>query len=224
MALIQAQTKLSDIIISNPDIIPVINRFGITLGTGDYTIETICIKHNLDTEFFLCIINTFINEEYFPEKTLKTFHASTIVSYLEKTNNYYLNFQLPNIDRHFASLIMRSGENNNLELMKRFFDELKCDIISRITHDTQQWFPKISALGNGAKTLAITIDDSSSILDKLNDLKNMFILHLTGNYDLNLCYGVINAIILLEKDIRQNDRIRNRILLPLFQSLQPLDQ
>ena len=52
----------------------------------------------------------------------------------------------------------------------------------------------------------------------------MFILHLTGNYDLNLCYGVINAIILLEKDIRQNDRIRNRILLPLFQSLQHLDQ
>jgi regulator of cell morphogenesis and NO signaling len=119
---------------------------------------------------------------------------------------------------------MRSGENNNLELMKRFFDELKGDIVSRITHDSQQWFPKISALGNGAKTLAITIDDSSSILDKLNDLKNMFILHLTGNYDLNLCYGVINAIILLEKDIRQNDRIRNRILLPLFQSLQHLDQ
>lgn len=212
MALIQAQNQLSDIIISHPDIIPVINRFGITLGTGDNTIETICTKHNLDTDFFLCIINTFINDEYFPEKMLKSFCASTIISYLEKTYNYYLNFQLPNIERHFASLIMRSGDNNNLGLMKRFFDELKGDIINRINHDTQQWFPEI-------KSSNIKIDNSTSILDKLNDLKSMFILHLSGSYDLNLCYGVISAIILLEKDIRQNDRIRNRILIPLSQSM-----
>ncbi len=212
MALIQAQNQLSDIIISHPDIIPVINRFGITLGTGDNTIDSICANHNLDTDFFLCIINTFINEEYFPEKMLKSFCASTIVSYLEKTYNYYLHFQLPNIERHFASLIMRSGDNNNLGLMKRFFDELKGDIINRINQDTQQWFPKI-------KSSNIKIDNSTSILDKLNDLKSMFIIHLSGSYDLNLCYGVISAIILLEKDIRQNDRIRNRILIPLSQSL-----
>lgn len=212
MALIQAQNQLSDIIISHPDIIPVINRFGITLGTGDNTIESICTKYNLDTDFFLCIINTFINDEYFPEKMLKTFCASTIISYLEKTYNYYLNFQLPNIDRHFASLIMRSGDNNNLGIMKRFFDELKSDIINRINQDTQQWFSKI-------KSSNINVDNSTSILDKLNDLKSMFILHLSGSYDLNLCYGVISAIILLEKDIRQNDRIRNRILIPLSQSI-----
>ena len=52
MALIQAQNQLSDIIISHPDIIPVINRFGITLGTGDNTIDSICANHNLDTDFF----------------------------------------------------------------------------------------------------------------------------------------------------------------------------
>lgn len=95
---------------------------------------------------------------------LKSFCASTIVSYLEKTYNYYLHFQLPNIERHFASLIMRSGDNNNLGLMKRFFDELKGDIINRINQDTQQWFPKI-------KSSNIKIDNSTSILDKLNDLK-----------------------------------------------------
>ncbi len=221
MALIQAHTKLSDIIIASPDIIPVINRFGITLGTGDKNIEMVCSEHNLDTDFFLCIINTFVNEEYFPEKILKSFCATTITSYLEKTNAYYVNFQLPNIERHFGSLIMRSGNNNNLELMKRFFDELKNDIINRINLDSQCWFPAIKALENGEKRDAdIKIEYSSAILDKLNDLKNMFIIHLNGCYDLNLCYGVISAIILLEKDIRQNDRIRNRILTPLFSSLQ----
>ena len=62
-------------------------------------------------------------------------------------------------------------------------------------------------------------DESTTIEDKLSDLKNMFIMHLSGQYDLNLCYGVIVAIITLEKDIRQNNRIRNRILLPISRSL-----
>ena len=85
MALIQAHSKMSDVITSTPDIIPVINRFGILLGTGDKTITEICASHNLDPEFLLCIINTYINEEYFPERALKSFCASTIISYLEKT-------------------------------------------------------------------------------------------------------------------------------------------
>lgn len=220
MAMIQAHTKLCDVIASAPDIIPVLNRFGIMLGTGDKTIDEVCIRHNLDTVFFLCIINTYINDEYFPEKILKSFCATTIVSYLEKTNAYYLHFQLPNIERHFAALISRSGDNNNLGLMKRFFDELKDDISMRIDHDHKQWFPLINNIKNNCNPSEhIDIDSSTVIQDKLNDLKNMFIIHLNGSYDLNLCYGVITSIISLEKDIRQNDRIRNRILIPLFNSL-----
>lgn len=217
MALIQAHTKLSKVISNAPDIIPVINRFGITLGTGDNTIQTICTTHKLDTDFFLCIINTYINDEYFPEKILKSFCATTIVSYLEKTYQYYLHFQLPNIERHFASLITRSGNNNNLNLMKRFFDELKEDIALRIDNDITNWFDSIKE-GNIVEK-KVAIDEASTILDKLNDLKNMFIIHLNGSYDLNLCYGVISAIISLEKDIRQNDRIRNRILLPIYNTI-----
>lgn len=217
MALIQAHTKLSDVISNTPDIIPVINRFGITLGTGDNTIETICTKHKLDTDFFLCIINTYINDEYFPEKILKSFCATTIVSYLEKTYQYYLHFQLPNIERHFASLITRSGDNNNLSLMKRFFEELKEDITLRINNDITNWFATIKECNIAGEK--IDVNEVSTIQDKLNDLKNMFIIHLNGSYDLNLCYGVISAIISLEKDIRQNDRIRNRILLPIYNTL-----
>lgn len=217
MALIQAHTLLSDVIINEPGIIPVINRFGIMLGTGDKSVSEICKCQGLDTEFFLTILNTYINEEYFPEKILKSFRASTIITYLQKTNASYLHFQLPNIERHFCSLIERSGANNNLGLMLRFFNELKQELIDRISHDTKVWFPAILSLenGNNQAETDTSICENSSIEDKLNDLKNMFVIHLSGKYEPNLCYGVIVAIITLEKDIRQNNRIRDRILRPI---------
>ncbi|MBQ9076748.1 MAG: helix-turn-helix transcriptional regulator [Muribaculaceae bacterium] len=222
MALIQANTHLSDVILSEPGIIPVINRFGILLGTGDSTVSEICGKHGLDIEFFLTILNTYINEEYFPEKILKSFCASTIVTYLQKTYASYLHFQLPNIERHFHLLIERSGTNNNLGLMLKFFNELKQDLTDRIAFDNEQWFPSILSAGKGKPTDTHgTVDawDSTTIEDKLNDLKSMFVIHLSGSYDLNLCHGVIVALITLEKDIRQNDRIRDRILIPIHRSI-----
>ena len=58
-----------------------------------------------------------------------------------------------------------------------------------------------------------------AIEQKLSDLKSMFIIHLSGEYDENLCLAVVFAIIRLEKDIIQNNRIRTRILLPYIKSL-----
>ena len=131
MALINAETKLCDVILHEPSVIPVINRFGIILGVGDKSIRTVCEEKNLDCEFFVTILNTFINEDYFPENRLKSFCATQIVDYLTQTNAYYEQFQIPNIERHFNFLINQSdSENNNLELMKQFFDELKKDYFS----------------------------------------------------------------------------------------------
>lgn len=223
MALIYANTKLCELISHEPAIIPVINRFGIKLGTGDATIASICNERELDLEFFLAILNTFINEEYFPEKIMKSFCASSIIEYLQKTNISYLKYHLPNIDRHFGLLIDRSGGDNNLSLILKFYAELRQDITDRINNDTSSWFPLIAKLekeNNITTSSPIIPTENDPIEDKLHDLKNMFIIHLSGSYDENLCYAVIVSILSLEKDIKQNNRIRNRILTPLAHNLQ----
>ena len=58
----------------------------------------------------------------------------------------------------------------------------------------------------------------ANIEEKLNDLINMFVIHLKGEYDVNLCHAVLVAIMTLQKDIKQNNRIRYRILLPILKS------
>ena len=224
MTLFNINSKLCDIIFYDSSVISVINRFGINLGVGDYTVAEICRSHNLDENFLIVIINTFLNEKYFPERLLKTYSITKIVNYLEKTNSYYEQFQLPNIERHFNLLIMKSNaDDGNLHLLKRFFDEMKNELLLRINFDRQEWFPQLLQLGNTTLDEDIELDNipesAHPIEDKLNDLKSFFIIHLKGKYDVNLCQAVVSSIIALEKDLKQNNRIRESILLPFERAL-----
>ena len=65
MVLIDKDKKLSDVILEDPSIVTVLNRFNIFLGVGDKTIRQMCNEKKLNTDFFLIILNTFSNEEYF---------------------------------------------------------------------------------------------------------------------------------------------------------------
>lgn len=222
MALVTPDTKLCEVIVDEPSVVPVINRFDIVLGVGDRTIKSICKEKGIDTSFFITILNAFIHESFFLENVTGAFNAGDVVDYLRKTNNSYLRNQLPNIERHFAALISRSDSNNNLPLLFNFYREVKTEIERRIDSDNQ-WFDAIISAEQSNSEVSVAGNaiqaESDSIEDKLSDLINMFVIHLRGDYDRNLCHAVLFAVISLEKDIRQNNRIRNRVLRPLVDVL-----
>lgn len=222
MALVTPDTKLCEVIVDEPSVVPVINRFDIVLGVGDRTIKSICKEKGIDTSFFITILNAFINESFFLENVTGAFNAGDVVDYLRKTNNSYLRNQLPNIERHFAALISRSDSNNNLPLLFNFYREVKTEIERRIYSDNQ-WFDAIISAEQSNSEVSVAGNaiqaESDSIEDKLSDLINMFVIHLRGDYDRNLCHAVLFAVISLEKDICQNNRIRNRVLRPLVDAL-----
>lgn len=222
MALVTPDTKLCEVIVDEPSVVPVINRFDIVLGVGDRTIKSICKEKGIDTSFFITILNAFINESFFLENVTGAFNAGDVVDYLRKTNNSNLRNQLPNIERHFAALISRSDSNNNLPLLFNFYREVKTEIERRIDSDNQ-WFDAIISAEQSNSEVSVAGNavqaESDSIEDKLSDLINMFVIHLRGDYDRNLCHAVLFAVISLEKDICQNNRIRNRVLRPLVDAL-----
>lgn len=222
MALVTPDTKLCEVIVDEPSVVPVINRFDIVLGVGDRTIKSICKEKGIDTSFFITILNAFIHESFFLENVTGAFNAGDVVDYLRKTNNSYLRNQLPNIERHFAALISRSDSNNNLPLLFNFYREVKTEIERRIDSDNQ-WFDAIISAEQSNSEVSVAGNavqaESDSIEDQLSDLINMFVIHLRGDYDRNLCHAVLFAVISLEKDIRQNNRIRNRVLRPLVDAL-----
>lgn len=225
MTLINQDTKLCDVILQEPSTITVLDRFGISLGVGDARIGDACQEHGIDVYFFTTILNTYINENYFPQTALLAFSASKIIDYLAKTNEYYEKNVIPNIERHFAFLISKTpAQNSNLVLMRQFFDEVKTELLQRIEHDRNKWFPAIAmkemkSIGKMPSPVMDVEDFNDPIEEKIDDLINMLIVHLKGDYDHNLGYAVVTAIFSLKKDIKQNNRIRNRILMPISQAL-----
>lgn len=230
MPLVYTNMQLSEVVEEHPSLIPVINRFGIRLGLGDKSVKTICEEYGLDPDFLLTVLNTFLNEEYFPEKKLQMFHTSQIVDYLTKTNQYYLRYQLPNIERHLTSFISMSAPNNNtVTLIGRFFSSFKEELTTRIRQDEQEWFPYCLSLSEKLKNMqealhlsTTPLQTEDSIEALLYDLKSIMIKHLSGEYNENLCYAVIFSISSLEKDIKQHNRIRYRILEPMVNTMEQL--
>lgn len=235
MRLVYPNMQMSEVVEESTSLIPVINRFGIRLGLADKTVKDICDEYHLDVDFFLTVINTFLNEEYFPEKKLRTFHTSQIVDYLNKTNQYYLRYQLPNIERHLGLFISKSSsENASLNLIGKFFSSFKDKMIARIEKDEKEWFPYCLSLSSQVEKIqpSRVVDNlknriGTDIQDDpiealLADLKSIMVKHITGDYNENLCYAVIFAISSLEKDIKQHNRIRYRILEPMVSAMEEM--
>lgn len=225
--------RLSEVVEEYPSLIPVLNRFNIRLGLGDRTVHQIAEEEQLDIDFFITMINTFLNEAYFPEKKLQSFHTSQIIAYLKKTNDAYIRYQLPNIERHLNVFITQNeSSNSTLELIGKFFTKFKAELLKRIENDNKVWFPYCLELSENLPVTNVTLDKeecSQSSIDSedsveafLNDLKRILIKHLSGSYDENLCYAVIFAITTLGKDIKQDNRIRYRILAPMVASMEKL--
>ncbi len=220
-------TRLADVIFDDFSMIPLLNRFGIRLGLGDSSIESICTKHNIDTDFFLTILNTYASRsDTSLNQSLMNMDTEQTIRYLESTNTYYASAALPNIERHFRALHERSmASANNLEFLWKFFQELKSELTSRIEFDNSVWFPALRKLlqnpADGSlrkdmtKELAGLPADENAIEDKVDDLTSFFIIHLRGEYDQNLCLAVVTSLMALEKDIKRNNRIRNLILRPV---------
>lgn len=214
MALYNVDSKLSDAIMTHPSLIPVINRLGVVLGVGDKSVGTVCAQTHISPDFFLSVINTFIDEEYFPINAKDAFSMEMTVDYLRKTSMFYRQVQLPNIDRHFNSLIERSGTDNNLQMLQKFYSEMKCQLEQCLIEEEGY----VSGIMKGAHVSGIDsiVGAYGEVEERLHDLLTFFVVHLRGNYDRNLCMAVVTAVFSLEKDIRQNNRIRNRILLPML--------
>ncbi len=225
MPVYNRDSKLSDVILYDPSVIQVVNRFGIFLGVGDSTIRSICEEYGIDEPLFLSIVNTYLNRNYFPEGIAGRVNLRGLLDYLEKTDYYYSRILLPNVERHFTLLISKSvasEEPSNLQLLQRFFMEVKSELLDVIDNDLRNWFPALR--GEGDKTIRNKGSevgrkpyDNYVLEEKISDLINFFVIHLRGKYDHNLCVAVVSALVTLEKDIQQNNRIRDRILKPLCQ-------
>ncbi|MCG6189244.1 hemerythrin domain-containing protein [Maribellus maritimus] len=207
---------------TNYHLLPVINRFGIRLGFKDKTIEEVCELHKISSDFFLAIVNTFHNEDYFPEEELLSFSPHLIVQYLKRTHQYYINYILPKMESLLEQLNSDCSPNcKELKIIDAFYKRYKNELLNHINDEETRVFPYVVELINNPRSMDpnFTITEfekeHSNVEIQLEDLKNLIIKYIEPVYDENICNEFLITLFRFEADIKDHARIEDAILVPL---------
>lgn len=222
-----ASDKLAKLIHANHFLLPVINRFGIQLGFKDKTVEQVCQEKQLDQNFFLTIVNTYTDEDYFPEEELLSFSPLLLIDYLKKTHQYYFEYLFPEVERRLERLLEScSGTCDDLQLIKSFYNKYKVELSRHLEEEERDVFPYVKALIEARKknlplpekyrnySMESKEPEHTQVDQKIFDLKNIVIKYLEPSYNANEGNAFLFAIFQFEKDLLDHARIEDKILLP----------
>lgn len=228
--------KMADVIHFNYSLLPVITRFNINLGFGDKTVAEVCRAHDVNLDFFIEITNSFVDEEYIPQKDLDTFPVRLIVDYLKKTHDYYLNEKIPELEMMINEMVVKSGADvEKSELVKNFFREYKTELNNHIEKEEYKVQPYVleieKAYEKGTLDLDLkqkiseySIDDFANehdnVEEKLYDLTNIIIKYLPPCPDKALCNRILMELFRLEKDLNAHAELEDKVLIPKIAAME----
>ncbi|HPR59757.1 MAG TPA: hypothetical protein PLF35_02355 [Prolixibacteraceae bacterium] len=232
-----ANTKMADIILNNYLLLPIIGRFGIDLGFGNKTVSEVCAEKSINTFFFLEIINSYNNPEYFTAEELQEYPLMLIIEYLTNTHNYYRKVKIPELEKMVYEIIKNSNPDNkkNNLLIANFFEEYKTELIKHLENEEKTIFPFTIELENtlhNHESLELLIqkiaqsksahnnDDHDQLEAKLLDLKNLIIKFLPPVKRKDLIEKLLIELFRLEEDLNDHSRIEDHVLLPKINKLE----
>ena len=222
--------KMADVIHFNYSLLPVITRFGINLGFGDRSVEEVCKQHQVNLDFFLEITNSFIDDEYIPQKDLHSFSVKLIVDYLQKTHDYYLEEKIPELENMINEMVVKTeADNLKSELVRNFFNEYHEELKNHIQREESRVQPYVleieGAFESGSLDPSLrkrikeySINDFArehdNVEEKLYDLKNIIIKYLPPCPDKALCNRLLMELYRLEKDLNAHAELEDKVLIP----------
>ncbi len=222
--------KMADVIHLDYTLLPVITRFGINLGFGDRTVEKVCLENKVNLDFFLEITNSFIDEDYIPQKELDSFPVSLLIDYLKKTHRYYLDEKIPELEemiRNMASSI--PAEKEKALLVKNFFVEYRTELENHIMREEKKVQPYILEIETAYTGNHLSVElyekiklysmkdfagEHDNVEEKLFDLKNIIIKYLPPCADKALCNRILIELFRLEKDLNAHASLEDKVLIP----------
>ena len=218
--------KMVQLVQSNYNLLPVIHRFGIRLGFGNKNVEELCRQYNVNTDFFLAIVNTYHNKNFFPKDRLLEFSPLLIVDYLKKTHAYYVEYSLPRIEKLIHRLLESTPEQNSeMKMIEQFYLAYKKKLVEHFDEEEQDVFPLVEKLVLRPEEVENKTFDSNFEKDhervdfELDDLKNLILKYLVPEYDELVCNRLMEEIYRFEKDIHDHSRMEDAILVPQVNQL-----
>ena len=229
------EIKMAALIHQNFEVLTVLRRFNIDLGFGEKTIEEVCRNYNINTDFFLEIVNSFIDEDYFSQSKLKKHDVEDILFYLKSTHRFYLNKKFPEIEHLIHDLEFSENNVKNKQLLENFFNEYKLEFVNHVKREEERIYPYITDLDKALKQkkASKTFDanmkkysisdyqqEHEDVEEKLYDLKNIIIEYLPTPLNSDGYNSILVKLFKLENDLNEHSRIEEKVIIPKVKEME----
>lgn len=194
----------------DPQVLQLINRFGLPLGVGDKTIATVCEENGIDCATLLAVVNFAIQGVATPTEMID---VPTLRRYLGNAHTYFVDFQLPRIRQELLEAINLADTDTQIPLLIiRFFDEYVQEIRAHIQHENELSFECHAS-------------DDEHITMKATELKNLIIkyyphsnLNNSRAHEQNrLLYAALHDIYQFESELALHCAIEDEIMIPAIE-------
>ena len=218
---------MADLIAADNSLLSILQRWGISLGFGEATVEEICTQHRISTNLFLEICNIYSFRNYTPQiEYLDEKDISNITAYLRASHKYYKEKCFPAIHNSIHTLVQELDAVSH-RLIDKFYDDYDNEVNEHFKYEEETAFPYIDALlAHNAAYCNIPYrigkfeESHSNISEKLNDLKNIIIKYLPRECAQELRFNILGEIYAVESDLSKHSSIENKLLIPLVEIME----
>ncbi|MBQ8437800.1 MAG: hemerythrin domain-containing protein, partial [Alistipes sp.] len=211
--------KMRSLIRDNSSLLMVMSRFGISLGFGDKSVKEICEAQGVDTPTFLVVAN-FISGKGADYRALS---LASLIEYLKRAHNYFLDYNLPSIRRRLIEAIDCSGADDVALLILRFYDEYVTEVRRHMEYENEEVFSYVEELlknrMSGTYTIRSFSDRHNNIGPKLNELKDIIISYYPERSN-DMLNSVLFDIINCEQDLNSHCQVEDALFVPAVEELE----
>ncbi len=236
--MIDREWPMYRVVLENHQLLPLLPRFNLKMGFGELSVDEVCQKHGVNTDFFLEIANAYLDELYVPGEGLSLFSLGTMVNYIKSTHKYYIDIALPMVEEKIKRLMSHSAlSKKEISLVTNFFNDYKKDFMAHLSQEEENILPYVLDLERQSaleeldpkflnKLRNYSIREFEKEHDRLEtSLKHLYeliIKYLPPFEDLQLCHQVLNDLAALMKDLVDHADVEDKVLIPRVADLETL--
>jgi regulator of cell morphogenesis and NO signaling len=222
---ITEKTKLADAVMVKPQLMQVFENFGIRMGLGEHTSETICTENQINLVVFLFVSNLYLTANVSGNFLFPGDGLATLIGYLQRSHADYIDEKYPAIKEQISK-VKELNSDKSVKMVERFFDEYMQEVKEHFDYENQIVFPYILKLLQpdfliGAE---FSVDEyknhHNDIEEKLNDLKSLLVRYLPVENDSRPRHRLLGLLFELEYDLHIHSLIEDSVLIPLVERLE----
>jgi len=236
--IITPTMKMANVIIQNHHLLAIIDRFGIKLGFGERTVNQVCEQYSIPVNFFLEIVNTFNDPDFFTKRNMDAFPLSLIVGYLRKAHKFYLEVKIPEIRELINAMLKTDNDKTKkaVYLIKNFFEDYASQLNTHIDREDKIVYPYVLLLEEAYETRNVDLlrdfifkndfkieeyaSSHDNIEEKLFDIKSLIIKYLEPDDNYVVSFKTLGQLAHLEDDINDHSDMENKVLIPRVKEME----